>query len=117
MRTLSVLAIFLTLFSGCAATSSRWEHAALGATLADIASTGGAFAKGGFQEANPIYGKNPSSGKMLALNVGVYAGVWAYTHNLDSEERQRVWRNVTLLRLLATAWNLTQNGFTLSIRF
>jgi hypothetical protein len=110
--------IALTLLTGCATASSRWETAAVGAALADIASTGGALSKGEqFQEGNPVYGKSPSSGKMLALNAGAYAGVWALTREIAPIERQKVWRAVTILRLLVAGWNLSKSGFSLNFRF
>jgi hypothetical protein len=117
MRSITALIIALMLLSGCATASSNWETAAVGAALADIASTGGALSKEGFREANPVYGSQPSAGKMLALNAGVYAGVWALTREINPVERQKVWRAVTILRLLVTGWNLSQNGFSLSFRF
>lgn len=98
------------LLSGCASTSSRWETVAVGAALADIASTGGALEKGGFKEANPIYGSNPSSETMLALNAGVYGGIWALSRDMDPVQRQKMWRTVAIVRLLVAGYNLSQNG-------
>lgn len=106
---LAVLLVILVFTGGCASSGSRWEIAALGAALADIGSTGGGLANGA-REANPIYGQSPSSEKMLAINLGVYAGVWSMTRNRDELIQQRVWRNVTVLRLLVTGWNLSQSG-------
>lgn len=117
MRSTAALMILLTFLSGCATSQSRWDTAAVGAALADIASTGGALSQGGFREANPVYGDQPSAEKMLAVNLGAYAGVWALTRNMDPVEQQKVWRMVTILRLVVTGWNMSQNGFTLSFRF
>jgi hypothetical protein len=117
MRSIVALMTALTLLTGCATANSKWETAAVGAALADIASTGGGLSKGEFQEANPALGKGPSPGKMLALNAGVYAGVWALTREVNPVERQKVWRAVTVLRLLVAGWNLSKNGLSLSFRF
>lgn len=106
---LAALLVLLVFTGGCASSGSRWEIAALGAALADIGSTGGGLANGA-REANPIYGENPSAEKMLAVNLGVYAGVWSMTRNRDEVIQQRMWRNVTIVRLLVTGWNLSQSG-------
>ena len=109
MRRIMVL-LTISLFSfGCATGQSRWELAAMGAAVVDLGSTGGAL-DNGFKEANPVYGQSPSVEKMLALNAGVYAGVWYLTKGMQPETRQKVWRNVALIRLAAAAWNLSQNG-------
>ena len=105
---LAALLVILVFTGGCASSGSRWEIAALGAALADIGSTGGGLANGA-REANPIYGQSPSAEKMLAINLGVYAGVWSMTRNRDEAIQQRMWRNVTVLRLLVTGWNLSQS--------
>lgn len=110
MKKLMALTLMTALLSGCATASSNWETAAMGAALADIASTGAALEDGGFEEANPIYGSNPSAEKMLALNLGVYGGIWALTRNMDEVEKQKMWRAVTILRLVVAGWNLSQNG-------
>lgn len=117
MRSICALLIALTLLSGCATATSNWQSAAVGAALADIASTGAALSKDGFKEGNPVYGESPSSSKMLALNAGVYAGVWALTREMNPVERQKVWRAVTILRVLVAGWNLTRNGYSFSFRF
>jgi hypothetical protein len=118
MRRMISLVIVISLLTGCATANSHWETAAVGAALADVASTGGALRQDGqFHEANPIYGKNPSSSKMLLLNVGVYAGVWALSQRIDPVERQKLWRTVTFLRLLATGWNMSQTGQSFTLRF
>lgn len=109
MKRLAALLVLTLFASGCATSGSRWEIAALGAALADIGSTGGGLANGA-REANPVYGGSPSAEKMLAINLGVYAGVWSMTRNRDEVIQQRVWRNVTVLRLLVTGWNLSQSG-------
>ena len=106
---LAALLVILVFTGGCASSGSRWEIAALGAALADIGSTGGGLANGA-REANPIYGQSPSAEKMLAINLGVYTGVWSMTRNRDEVIQQRMWRNVTILRLLVTGWNLSQSG-------
>lgn len=105
---LSALLLALAL-SGCATASSRWELVAAGAALADIGSTGTGLERGG-EEANPLYGASPSAGRVLALNVAAYAGTWALVRHQSPRARQRVWRNVTVLRLAVTAWNLSQAG-------
>ncbi|HEV2856162.1 MAG TPA: hypothetical protein VHC97_25460 [Thermoanaerobaculia bacterium] len=120
MKKMSALVLAVTMVvlqTGCATSASHWEKAAVGAALADIASTGGAMSKPGFKEANPIYGPQPTSGKMLAVNAGVYAGVWALTRDLNPVQRQRLWRTVTVLRLLVVGWNLSKNGYSFSLRF
>jgi hypothetical protein len=109
MQRLAALLVITLLASGCATSGSRWELAALGAALADIGSTGGGLANGA-REANPIYGQSPSAEKMLAINLGAYAGVWSMTRNRDEVAQQRMWRNVTIIRLLVTGWNLSQSG-------
>lgn len=109
MKPFPVLVAITLLLSGCATSSSRWEVAALGASLADIGSTGNGL-ESGFREANPIYGENPSVEKMLAVNLGMYAGVWYMTRNSDDVVKQRNWRTFTLIRLLAAGWNLSQTG-------
>lgn len=106
---LAALLVILVFASGCATSSSQWEIAALGAALADIGSTGGGLANGA-REANPVYGESPSAEKMLAINLGVYAGVWSMARNRDEVVQQRMWRNVTIIRLLVTGWNLSQSG-------
>ena len=105
---LAALLGILVFASGCATSGSRWEIAALGAALADIGSTGGGLANGA-REANPVYGESPSAETMLAINLGVYAGVWSMTRNHDEAIQQKVWRNVTIIRLLVTGWNLSQS--------
>lgn len=110
MKKLMALTLMMALLSGCATASSNWETAAMGAALADIASTGGALERDGFKEANPIYGSNPSSEKMVALNLGVYGGIWALTRNMDEVEKQKIWRAVTILRLVVAGWNMSQTG-------
>jgi hypothetical protein len=110
MRQATALVVLITiLLTGCATTSSRWELAALGATLADVGSTGSGLDKG-LKEQNPAYGEQPSSGQMIALNAIVLAGVWYLTRNMEDAARQKVWRNVALVRLAATTWNFSQTG-------
>lgn len=106
---LAALLVILVFAGGCATSGSRWEIAALGAALADIGSTGGGLANGA-REANPIYGDDPSAEKMLAVNLAVYGGVWSLTRNHDEVRQQRMWRTVTIVRLLVTGWNLSQSG-------
>lgn len=103
--------------SGCATAESKWESAAIGAALIDIGSTGGALRQEGYKEANPIFGEQPSVGKMAAINLGAYTGIWALTRKLDPVEKQKMWRNVAILRLLVAGWNLSQNGISFSIKF
>jgi hypothetical protein len=111
MRNTMALALIAALLSGgCATAKSNWETAAFGAALADIASTGAALEGGNAKEANPIYGSNPSAEKMLALNLGVYGGIWALTRNMDEVQKQRMWRAVTVLRLVVAGWNMSQSG-------
>jgi hypothetical protein len=109
MRRLGALLVIALFASGCATSGSKWEIAALGAALADIGSAGGGLANGA-SEANPVYGESPSAEKMLAINAGIYAGVWSATRNHDELVQQKVWRTVTILRLLVTGWNLSQSG-------
>ncbi|HEX2225338.1 MAG TPA: hypothetical protein VHN15_14150 [Thermoanaerobaculia bacterium] len=96
--------------SGCATAESRWEYAAVGAAMADVASTQSALETGGFREANPVYGSDVSAEKMLAINAGLYGGIWALTRNLDPVQQQKIWRTVTIIRLLAAGWNVSQQG-------
>lgn len=109
MRQSVALVLITLLFTGCATSGSHWELAAVGASLADIASTGGAMEQG-MKEQNPAYGDSPSSGQMIALNAAILAGVWFLTRNMDDEARQKVWRNVAVIRMAASAWNLSQSG-------
>lgn len=109
MRHITALFLIALLCTGCATSSSRWELAAVGATLADIGSTGGAMEQG-MKEQNPIYGSNPDSGQMIALNALILGGVWFLTRNMDDEARQKVWRNVAVIRMAAAAWNVSQTG-------
>jgi hypothetical protein len=109
MRHTIALLLIALLGTGCATAGSRWELAAVGASLADIASTGGAMEQG-MKEQNPVYGDSPSSGQMLALNAVILAGVWYLTRNMEDEARQKVWRNVAVIRMAASAWNLSQSG-------
>jgi hypothetical protein len=111
MKKLIALSLVCALSGGCATASSKWEVAAMGAAVADLASTQAALSKGGFREANPMYGSGqPSAEKMLAINAAVYGGVWALTRTLDPVQKQRMWRTVAVLRLLAAGWNVSQNG-------
>lgn len=104
-----VLLLALAL-SGCATSSSRWELVAAGAALADIGSTGAGLERGGEEANSLLYGSSPSSGRMLAVNAGAYAGMWAMLRHQSPLTRQRAWRNVAVLRLAVTAWNLSQAG-------
>lgn len=118
MRKMITLVLITGLLTGCATANSHWETAAVGAALADVASTGGAMRQEGqFQEGNPIYGKHPSSSRMLMLNAGIYAGVWVLSRNVDPVERQKLWRTVTFLRILAAGWNISQSGQSFSLKF
>lgn len=122
MRNVSVYLLVIIMaaggaLSGCATAESKWQSAAIGAALIDIGSTGGALKQEGFKEANPVFGEQPSVGKMAAINLGVYTGVWALTRKMDPVEKQKMWRNVTILRLLVAGWNLSQNGLTVSVKF
>lgn len=111
VKQLAIAPLLCALLSvGCATADSRWEMAAVGAAVADLASTRSALENGGAKEANPVYGDDPSAEKMLALNAGLYSGIWAYTRRLDPVQRQKVWRTVTILRLVATGWNISQHG-------
>lgn len=109
MKRLASLLVIALSASGCATSDSRWELAAVGAAVAEIGSTGGGLANGA-REANPIYGESPSAEEMLAINLGAYAGIWYMTRNEDKLIQQKVWRTVTIIRLLVTGWNLSQSG-------
>lgn len=122
MKRMAVFLIATLSMTGCATTTgfstgsdlkpgsgSKWEAVAFGAALMDVGSTGGALEKG-FQEANPIYGSSPSSEEMLAVNLGLHAGLSALTRSMDPESRRKTWRTIALIRLLAAGWNLSQNG-------
>lgn len=50
-------------------TFNHWRYAGWAMAVADIASTQSCLKRGTCQEANPLYGKNPSLGKMLAIRV------------------------------------------------
>jgi len=109
MKRFAALLVIALSAAGCATVDSRWEVAAMGAAVAEIGSTGGGLANGA-EEANPVYGESPSAKKMLAINLGVYAGIWAITQHEDKLIQQKVWRFVTVVRLLVTGWNLSQSG-------
>lgn len=108
MKAAALLALLLST-TGCATASSRWELVAASAALADIGSTGAGLEHGG-KEANPLYGPDPSVGRVLALNAAAYAGTWAMVRHQSPRTQQQVWRNVAILRLAVTAWNLSQAG-------
>jgi hypothetical protein len=116
MRHLTALVLIMVLATGCATANSHWEMAAVGASLADIGSTGGATDQG-MKEQNPIYGSNPSSGQMIALNAILLAGVWYLTRNMEDASRQKVWRNVAVIRMAAAGWNVSQSGGGFKISF
>ncbi|HYU35278.1 MAG TPA: hypothetical protein VEW48_24255 [Thermoanaerobaculia bacterium] len=116
MRQLTALILISVLFAGCATSGSRWEMAAVGASLADLGSTGGAVEQG-MKEQNPLYGSNPSSGQMIAINAVILAGVWYLTRNMEDDARQKVWRNVAVIRMAAAAWNLSQSGGGFKLSF
>ena len=109
MKLTTALLTLLFILTGCATSTSRWEVVAAGAALADIGSTGAALSRGG-EEGNPVYGRSPSFRQMLVLNAAAGAGTWAMTRHLSRHHQQQVWRNVAVLRLLVTAWNLSQSG-------
>lgn len=50
-------------------TFNHWRYAGWAMAVADIASTQSCLKRGTCQEANPLYGKNPSLGKMVAIRV------------------------------------------------
>ncbi|HEV8579829.1 MAG TPA: hypothetical protein VGX68_12205 [Thermoanaerobaculia bacterium] len=111
MRQLAALFVIITMLSGCATAGSRWEVAAVGAAVADLASTQSALgSSNGLQEGNPVMGRQPSAQKMLALNAGLYGGLWLFSRHMPPVQRQKIWRTVTIVRVLAAGWNLSQNG-------
>ncbi|HEV8582153.1 MAG TPA: hypothetical protein VGX68_24045 [Thermoanaerobaculia bacterium] len=107
-----LLAILPTLFllSACATAPSKWQTLALGSAVLDLGSTGAALQKDGLREGNPLYGERPSIERILVVNLAAYGGVWALTRDLKAEQQRRIWRNVAILRLLVTGWNLRQSG-------
>lgn len=108
MQRLAAFLVVVVALCGCATSQSRWEIAALGAALADIGSTGAGLENGG-REVNPVYGENPSVERILAVNLALHAGIFYTSRDADPAARQKIWRNVTILRLLVAGWNLSQS--------
>ena len=109
---MSLLAILpaLLLLSACATAHSKWQALAVGSAVVDLGSTQAALQKDGLREGNPLYGERPSIERMLAVNLAAFGSVWVLTRNLEAEQRQRIWRNVAILRLLVAGWNVRQSG-------
>jgi len=66
-----------------------WFASTIGGRAADIASTQYALNNGGCKEANPIYGDNPSTGKMILISAAVVGATWlAVEYWIDEEDRE-----------------------------
>jgi len=91
-----------------------WFTSAIGGQIADVASTQAALNRG-CSEANPLYGKDPSTGIMLLIKVSIL-GVsyitteyFLYDHPLQQDLRNWVYGTLTLIGFGAAGWNTSQN--------
>ena len=108
------LAGALVLGNGCAAIQKRpnttgeniWFGAATATAAADIATTQYLFSKG-YQEVNPLYGRNPSIERM-ALVKSAYLGLVYGMGEAFPENRGLLYKIGTIAGAIPTAWNLFQ---------
>jgi hypothetical protein len=83
----------------------------------DVGQTNYALTKSNFHEANPLYGKDPSSAKLWAINaVGV--GILYYcTTQLNSSERKYFLAFLNAFQLTVVGLNYDQPTIGLRIKF
>ncbi len=79
------------------------------ATAADIYTTRRGLA-GGCREANPIYGSNPSTAKLVGVGV-IQMGLIAWVMQRPGEDHSRGATGAGALRLIAAIWNSQQPCF------
>ena len=87
MRTIMTLLISLPLMAAC---SSNPHHNArnfaLAATVADVISTDRGM-KRGCMELNPLYGQQPRTENLVAVNLLIAGGIWWLSDFLEETEQ------------------------------
>ena len=78
------------------------------ATGLDIATTREGIDKGGCVEANPFLGKNPSTGKLVALGAAQMGGAY-YFMQKDQEDYSKLGWVTGGAHLLAAGWNASRD--------
>jgi len=112
MKRVLVLILILFLLNGCVTfrPHTKTEKILLGAfvtsQMADIASTEYAL-NHGCKEMNPIYGKDPSLGKMI-LFKGLFVGIIYLLGQIDPKHRPIFYSIPTAITLGAVANNVYQ---------
>ena len=100
----SVAAVLLCalLLTGCA-TSKGARRVTIALSLADIATTQYAIGNG-FDEANPIYRRNPVE-RALVVNFAYIFAMDRATDRMEEEQRKYTWEWLAAVRALPVLWN------------
>ena len=107
------LALLCLLFTGCATTWTPSEQIAfslnVGCNYADYASTEYALGTGRYEEANPLLGKNPSDGTLIAVKALATGAAWWVGDTFEQDV------SVPLLLVMSApcAWAVVNNFLVL----
>jgi len=88
----------------------KWRGLLVGTLAADVATTCAILSRGG-HEANPIYGRNASCGKIAGINAGIGLVSWVLLSRLarrNPEKARDAAKLTTIIRGLVVGWNLGQ---------
>jgi hypothetical protein len=85
--------------------------------IIDVGQTNYALTKGNFYEGNPLYGKDPSSAKLWAMNAATVGILYYLTTQLKSPERKYFLAALNVLQLTVVGLNYNQPTIGLRIKF
>ena len=91
-----------------------WFASAIGGQAADVVSTQVALNKG-CVEGNPVFGKDPSTGLMVAVKLGVVGVAYYITevymdgHSQQADVRNWAYGGLAVLGFGAAGWNASQS--------
>ena len=95
------------LFCGCA-TARQNRALTIGISLADVGTTAYALHRG-FDEANPIYCRNPIP-RAIVVNFALIFSVDRATDKMSEAQRKYTWEWMAVARSLPVLWNIYQLG-------
>ena len=95
------------LMCGCA-TARQARGVTIGLSLADIGTTAYAIHHG-YDEANPIYCRNPIP-RAIVVNFAYIFAVDRATDRMEEAQRKYTWEWIAAARAIPVAWNIYQLG-------
>jgi hypothetical protein len=85
--------------------------------IIDVGQTNYALTKNRFHEANPLYGEDPSSAELWAINAVGVGMLYYITTQLDLTERKYFLAGLNMVQLIVIGLNYSQPGIGFRFKF